>query len=380
LYIFSIRELFFIIDELGLFFNHHWRPIMVFPFTDNPWEMIEIYLKILYNEKCSLTEKLHEIDKHSMNIPLDDHHLWAKVAKLYYEDDLTQGDIAKKMGFSRVKIHRILRSAKESGIVQVVINTPSEESLHFENLLIHRYNLRDCVVVDDASPGDDHYLTLAKGAASWLKQHLRSGLRVGLGLGRTLSFLPQVFEREKEIDCIFTEVAGAVSDHSWGFETNNIASQMAEIFGGKAELFYAPTLVSNHQLKEQLIQERSVKKALQRARSCDMVLQSVGTVDETALLFIHGYISRTDLDALKEAGAVGDALGCYYDQEGHLVPSPIDGLMIGLHINELVELPWSVLIAGGPEKVSPIDAALQGAYFNVLITNLETADKLMEME
>ncbi len=57
-------------------------------------------------------------------------------------------------------------------------------------------------------------------------------------------------------------------------------------------------------LKDQLIKERSVKKSLERARNCDIVLQSVGPLDETAILFIHGYLSLTELNSLKEKGAV----------------------------------------------------------------------------
>ncbi len=311
-----------------------------------------------------------------MNISPEDYQLWAKVAKLYYEDDLTQGDIANKLGYSRVKIHRILRSAKEAGIVQIHIKTLETGATDLENQLIHKYDLRDCIVVEDYPAGDDLYLALDRAAGGWLKNRIKPGLRIGLGLGRTISYLPHVFSIEREISCIFTEIAGAVSDHSWGIESNNVASRMAEIFGGKAELFYAPTLVSSPELKEQLIKERSVKRSLERARNCDIVLQSVGPVDETAILYLQGYLSRSDLDKLKSAGAVGDALGCFYDREGQILPSPTDNLMIGLHLSELVDIPWSVLIGGGPEKIIPIDAALKGKYFNVLITNISTAKDL----
>ena len=315
-----------------------------------------------------------------MVLSAEDHHLWAKIATLYYEDDLTQGEIAKKLGYSRVKIHRILRSAKEAGIVQVQINSPNDKEIELEGELIRRYQLRDCVVVEEGSPGEQLYTSLAKGAATWLKQHLRPNIRVGLGLGRTLSYLPRVFEVEKEVSCTFTEIAGAVSDHNWGFESNSIASRMAEACGGRAELFYAPTLVSSPELKEQLIQERSVKKSLDSARSCDIVLQSVGPVNESAILYIHGYISREELNNLHQAGAVGDALGCYFDREGSIVPSPTADKMIGLCLTELVEIPWSVLVAGGAEKVLPISSALRGNYFNVLISDAGTAETLLEKD
>ena len=238
------------------------------------------------------------------------------------------------------------------------------------------HGLRDCLVVEDQPPGEDLYLSLAQGSAAWLKEHMQSGVRIGLGLGRTLSYLPRAFEMEKQTECFFTEVNGAVSDHSWGFETNNIASQMAEIFGGKAELFYAPTLVSTPELKKQLVKEKSIKEALNRARNCDIVLQSVGPVDQSAILFIQGYLTQADLDQLEKAGAVGDALGHFYNQDGRIIPGPTNELMIGLHPDELRDLPWSVLIAGGTEKVDAIRGALRGGYFNVLITNQKNAREL----
>ena len=315
-----------------------------------------------------------------MNISVEDHNLWVKVAKLYYENDLTQGDIAKKLGYSRVKIHRILRSAKEAGIVQIHIKSLETNSIDLETKLINKYRLRDCVVVESKPEGESLYLSLALGAANWLKSRLQPGIRVGLGLGRTLSYLPQVFESDKQVDCTITEIAGAISDHSWGFESNNIASQLAEIIGGKAELIYAPTIVSNPDLRDQLILERPIKKALELARNCDIILQSVGPVDETALLFIHGYLSRRDLEKLIKNGAVGDALGCYFNERGSILPSPIDNRMIGLHLSELVDLPWSVLVAGGSEKIIPIEASLRGQYFNVLVTDSQTAGVLLGKE
>jgi DNA-binding transcriptional regulator LsrR (DeoR family) len=310
----------------------------------------------------------------------EDHHLWAKIAKLYYEDDLTQDEIGQKLGYSRVKIHRILQAARKAGIVQVNIKGPDTEALELEHQLIKHYDLRDCVVVEARPAGEELYLVLARGAVSWLKPRLAPGARVGLGLGRTLSYFPQVFEVEKSISCTFTEIAGALSDHSWGYNGNNIVSRMAEICGGNAEVFYAPTIVSSPELRDQLIQERTIHVSLERARSCEMVFQSVGPVDESAILYKNGYLTREDLARLRGAGAVGDALGCYFDRSGRILPSPIDGRLIGLRLEELIGLPWSVLVAGGIEKIIPIDASLRGGYFNTLVTDLQTGVALLELE
>ena len=319
-------------------------------------------------------------DRTAFNLDPETHRLCVKVAKLYYEDELTQGKIARKLGYSRTKIHRILSTAKEHGVVQIQIHTPDHEYFELEHDLIKAYGLRDAVVVPTLPVGKELYLALGRGAVGWLKPRLKDGIRIGLGLGRTISHLPQVFEPNGSADCTFTEIVGAAADHNQEISSYNITSKMAELIGGKAEFFYAPTFVSSPSLKEELIGEPSVKKSLQRARTSDIILQSVGPVDETALLYLHGCLDGDALAELRRKGAVGDALGHYFDREGRPVRSFTDQLMIGLDLEDLTRVPWSVVIAGGPEKVSVIAAALRGEFFNVAVTDAETALQLIELE
>lgn len=313
----------------------------------------------------------------SVQLPAEEHRLCVKVAKLYYEDGLTQGEIAKMLGYSRIKIHRLLRTAKDAGIVNIQIKTPDPDFYDLEHRLLATYKLRDALVAPSLPTKKELYLSLAKGAVTWLKPHLEDGVRVGLGLGRTISHLPQVFEVQQKIKCTFTEIVGAASDHSQGFANYNITSQMAEVAGGEAEFFYAPTVVSSPDLKANLIAEPSIKRALERARNCDIILQSVGPVDSTALLYLHGHLSDNDLQTLRHAGAVGDALGHYFDASGKPVATITDDLMIGLDLADLKAVTWSVLIAGGEDKTDSIQAALAGGFFNVLITDDQTARSLL---
>jgi deoxyribonucleoside regulator len=301
-----------------------------------------------------------------------------KVAKLYYQYDFTQGEIATRLGFSRVKIHRMLRAAKDMGIVKIQINTGSLGYVDFENQLMVKYNLRDVIIVPSQVDKSDQYLSLARGAIEWLSPQLASGIKIGLGLGRTISHLPQVFESSRQIDCTFAEIVGAASDHSQGFAPYNITSRMAEIVGGKAEFFYAPTYVSSPELKKSLVAEPSIQRSLERARECDIVIQSIGPVDQSALLYVHGLLTDKGLQELRDIGAVGDALGHYFDANGQEVEAAINQLVIGIDLEDLRRISWSVLIAGGEEKEAAIDAALKGELFNVLITDTDTADNLLQ--
>ena len=306
-----------------------------------------------------------------------DQRLTIRFAQLYYENRMTQNEIGKKLGFSRVTIHRILNRAIELGIVEIKINASQSEFFDLEHELIVKYGLRDAVVVPDPEGEESVYLSLAKGAADWLKRSLKSGMRVGLGLGRTISHIPRVFSPESPTDCTFIEIVGGASDHSGGFAKYNITSKMAELAGGKAEFLYAPNLVSNATIQKALLEEPSISEALGRARKSDIVMQSIGTVDDTAILYVEKKISLKELENLRQLGAVGDALGQYFDVNGKIISTFLDDRIIGIDLKDLKKIPWSVLVAGGEDKNHVIHSAMKGKFFNVLITTASSSRYLL---
>jgi lsr operon transcriptional repressor len=77
---------------------------------------------------------------------------------------------------------------------------------------------------------------------------------------------------------------------------------------------------------------------------------------------------------------VGDALGHYFDANGDPVSTFLDDRVIGLGLDDLKRIPWSVVVAGGQEKQKVVQAALQGGYFNVLITDTDTAAYLLNQD
>lgn len=307
----------------------------------------------------------------------DDRRLWVRAARLYYESDLTQEQIGEQLGLSRVKVNRVLRAARDAGIVEIHVRGLGEPTEEIEDALVARLRLRDAVVVPDAPATDALTGELARAAAAWLASRLRPRMRVGLGLGRTISRLPETFRVDWPVDCSFTEIEGAAPAEPAGFASYDVTSRMGAIAGARTEFIFAPTFVSDRALRDRLVREPSIARALERARRSDIILQSVGTVSGSALLHIHGVIGVEDLEQLRISGAVGDALGHYFDADGRHVPFRTDDIHIGLTLDDLRRVPTSVLVAGGTEKLDAIRGALRGGYFNVLITDEGIADALV---
>lgn len=305
-------------------------------------------------------------------------HTLAKVAWMYYIENFNQQEIGERLGISRITIGRILQKARSEGIVEFRVRAPGVAFIELEQALCLRYGLKDAIVTVEVDQNASLYQVLAEAAARWLKEHLRDGIKVGLGMGRTISHLPAAFQVTKPIACSFVEVVGGAAETSGGVASYNVTSQMAELAGGRADYIYAPIIVSSKEARMALMNEPSVADALEKARQCDILMHSVGPVDTSALLYIHDYLDEKVLVALRKCGAVGDMLGRYFNDQGKPIPFSLHERIIGLDLEDVSRIPWSIVIAGGKEKVPVLKAAMAGKLLNVLITDADTARRLMD--
>jgi deoxyribonucleoside regulator len=312
-----------------------------------------------------------------INLSLAEHRLCARVARLYYESELTQEQIGDFLGLSRMKVNRLLRLATTSGVVQIQIVGPDEPHADLLHRLLLEFRLRDARIVSTPLPEQSLRPVLAAAASEWLADQLEDGLVVGLGLGRTVALMPDTFAVPRPIAGRFVTLEGVGVSPNAGFAAYDVTSRLAEVAGGTAGIISAPTFVSTASVRSALMGEPSVRDALDVARAAGLMLQSVGTVTTDALLFRHGTLAAGDLTALLDAGAVGDALGHFFDAYGAHVPWPTDDLHIGLTLDELKACPTSALVAGGEDKVLAIRAAIRGGIANTLITDAATAEHLL---
>jgi len=305
--------------------------------------------------------------------------LLVRIAWLYYMEDLTQAEIADRLNVSRIKITRYLKRAREKGLVQISIQSENNSLLELESALSNKYNLKDVKVVMSVEQRQSQLRLLAKGASEWLVPRLESGLTIGMGLSRTLYYMPEYFRPKRKIACDFTDIIGGVTGPSSAMISLNITSQMAEICGGRAYRLLAPSVVSSKQAYEIILSEPILNQVFEKAHHCDILFQSCGGVDTGALLYENKSLQEETLRYLSENGAVGDILGHFVDIDGNPVKVPYDELIISISLEALQKVHLGVLVAGGKEKVKTIHAALKARYFNVLITDEHTAAEILEL-
>lgn len=313
------------------------------------------------------------------NEPLSDHtnRLMMKAAWLHFKEELTQGQIAIRLGISRVKVNRLIQQAKTSGIVEIVIKAPIPTFNEIEEHLVKRFGLNDAIVVMDTEPGKPMYQALAQGTADWLINQISQDIDIGISLGRTLSYLPDAYFPHTDYRCNFIDIIGNIQEFNRYFGSYNVTARMAERFGGQALRLNAPTLVSSPQALQVIKNEPYVKDVLDRARNAQIILLSCGPVEQSMLLYMHNFISSSEMDELRARGSIGDVLTHFMDQNGNPIDTTIEERVVALTLEEIKKIPQRVLIAAGDEKIPIMRVALQKGFFSVLITNLQSATKVL---
>lgn len=299
---------------------------------------------------------------------------------MYYIEDQTQQQISEHLGVSRIKVTRLIQEARKKHVVEITIHSPMTIYLSMEHDLRQCYGLQDVIVTTDAEEGEALFRVLAKAAAQLLEQRLRPGMKIGLGLGHTIGYVPEFFRPGKQVECTFVSLTGGTSNSSFRDDNYSSLLRVAEAVGGKVQYIHAPAAVSSAEIKAALISDEAIREDLNFARHCDMAMLSVGSMVEPVSLHQYGLLDDEDVRQLRRLGAVGDAIGQFYDEFGQEVPANFKDRMIGLDIHDLRSIPLTVVVAGGTRKYQAILAALRGKIANILITDCKTAQWLLDQK
>ncbi len=295
--------------------------------------------------------------------------LWA--SWLYYEEGMTQGDIARTIGVSRATVISYLSDARTRGLVNISIETEHLKTLTISKALKEHFGLKDCLVIP--GEGGDRSLIDRLGAAGAqvLKGILRSGDTVGVGWGRTVLASAQALNIDNLQDVRVIQATGTTSSHV-PFTPAACATKMAAAIRAECVPISAPAIVSSADLRDILTSEPLVKEQLASLDQLSCIVFGIASLRPNSTLHSSGFFH--DDPELRDAysTAVGAIAGRYINERGKLVKGPLEDRTIGITLDQLARVKQRIAIAGGTDKVPAILATLHGGFVNILITDATT--------
>ncbi|MFS0879005.1 sugar-binding transcriptional regulator [Metabacillus niabensis] len=303
-----------------------------------------------------------------------------EVARLYYQLDYSQQEIAKKLDVSRPTVSRLLKQAKDTGIVEVKIHNPVEAGEVLTERLKEKFGLKEVIIASVSEY--DHTLIkrhLGEVAASYLNKVVKDDDLIATSWGTTVYELATKLKPKPVKNTKVVQLNGGVS-HS---ETKTYASEIIHLFGEafntQTFLLPLPAIVDHIVVKQAIEADRHIHKILELGKQANIAVFSVGTPVVDSVLLQAEYFSKEE-QHLIQSKAVGEICSRFFDKNGEICVENLNNRTIGIELDELSKKEKSILVAGGSKKVKAIYGALKGKYANVLITDEQTASLLTEMD
>lgn len=295
---------------------------------------------------------------------------------LYHVENRTQNEIAKLLGINRVAVIRLLADARRRNEVRVTVSAPLAELAGVERQVEQRWGIGRVIAAPWTEPGGDPLRVVAAAAGSFVAAAVQPGMTVGVGWGRTLhASLPFIEGRTLEGFRVVSLLGGIAAARR--FNPAEFAWAFAELFQGEGFLIPAPAVVDSPETKHALLERCGLSAVFEMADRLDMVLVSAGSVESLTTSYRLGHFTEAERQSLIEAGAVGDVLYHFVDEEGRLVHPRLDARVIAVDLDRLRRAPQRVLVSGGPDKVRVLRGAIRALEPTVFITDEVTARALL---
>jgi DNA-binding transcriptional regulator LsrR (DeoR family) len=314
---------------------------------------------------------------------IDELRLMAKVARMYYTQGLRQTEIMKRLSIHQSTVSRLLQRAEKEGIVRITLTVPSAAHPEIEEALQSTYGLREAIVIDSIDNEEQIVRDLGAAAAFYVETTVKPTDVVGISSwsAALLAMVDAMHPTQRSAGARVVQILGGVGNPGAEAHANHLTQRLSKLMSGTATLLPAPGVVGSADARRVLLKDSYVQEATALFKSISVALVGIGAIEPSKLLASSGNVfSPQELKTLSARGAVGDICLRFFDAAGKPIASALNDRVISIDLDQLRDIERVVGIAGGSRKVAAIRGALEGRLVNVLITDLNTAERLIRPE
>jgi len=307
--------------------------------------------------------------------------LLAQVASMYYEEDLTQNEIAEALGLSRVKIYRLLRESRAKQIVTINIDWMVKRDQGLEQALQSAFGLKDARVLKSSHDHADQTLRqLGYLGARYLESQFHEISTMAICLGRATYEVINAIRPDMQVNVRIVQAIGSMPYPREAYDSSVLARQLAQKLGGQVMYLTSPLMADTAYAAGVIRSQRHIQQTLETASGAEIALLGIGNLEPASSGFVReGFLSAEELTAFSEDGAVGDLAWRVFDADGELYPCEFNERVIGISLDNLRQIPTTVAVASGASKANAILGALRTGAINVLCTDDKTATAVLRL-
>lgn len=296
-----------------------------------------------------------------------------RVSRMYYELGETQEAIAALIGVTRPQVSRLLKEARAQGVVEIRIVDRTEVESPVAAMLRDRFGLRAVHLAPALDgPPDLTRRRVGRLAGEVLRSAIRDGMVVGIGDGAALSAVADELEPGiSQLDATIVPLCGGFWRAGAAIEPFR---RIAETLGASVQALHAPGVLEDPAVRDALCAHAGVRSVLELWERLDVALFGIG-----GPAWSEASVGAETLAEIRAGGAVGEVLIAPFAIDGRLVGQSLRARTIAFDARALPGVSISIGVAEGVGKVAPILGALRGGLLNVLVTDVRTAEAVLNL-
>lgn len=288
------------------------------------------------------------------------------ISRMYYDQDKTQSEIARQYGISRPMVSRLLKEAREQGIVTIRIHDPNGgggEKTSLMDLVGREFGIYRGIVVRDEAGDQATNSAVSEAAVSFLLE--LHGANLGIGWGHIIGDVVSRMERSDRLVPICSSVCPLIGNGGVGlknYHSNELVRSIAEHTGANPAFIYSPACVLSEQ-------ELRLVKELDNYREVYRIWEKL----DVALVNIGNFPSVPDFasearygDILLKEKAVGRILNYFIDGKGTVIRSDSD-YAVQIPLELLARVKHVVGICSANTSPAALRGALKTGYVDHII-------------
>lgn len=307
-----------------------------------------------------------------------------KAALMYYEENMTQNEIAKTLYISRSYVSQLLHYARETNIVHIEINIDEGSLRDFqgEDRIRKMFpHLSGCFVMRSSS-AEFSISNLGRFAAPILARYINNaeiiGITPGNSVDRTIHQIKEwMLKRDREHIAVQMMGSFNLDKAPLYARPNEVVENLSKILKCSAFYLNCPAFINSRDLRHRLLREKSIVDIFRLWEKMDLIIVGIGNADASSRLF--SFYDEDCRSRIENSNACGEINTHHFDINGNYLPLIEDRTICAS--NEVMKnVGKKVAICAGVNKGRALLGAMRGNYIDTLITDsctVETIENLL---
>lgn len=311
---------------------------------------------------------------------MDGNTLIAKIAHMYYVQDMDLKEIGSIFNVSYATVSRLLKKGRETGIIKIVIDSNFERSILLESELKNAFNLKEVFSINVGKDySEDAILNLVgRETANYLEKKLKDGDKIGISWGKTVYNVINNFHTNRKINVDLIQLQGQIPGYTFEFSSFDLIRRLKNMFSGSYSFINTDAIVDNSETRKIIINNSSVKDTFLAFKSIDVALMSVGLFnDDMVKNLFKNYMSQEEKEELEKNNVVGMDLFIFFDINGNIYKSKFNERVISIDVEELIKIKNKIMVVAGVKKIPAIIGALRAKLVDTLFIDGITLEAVL---